>query len=505
MFFSSYQIRKSVVFEGYQSGISVIFEGSQTRKSVTFIWLLSGKSVILWRNQIEKSVMLKRKIQKVLHDYFSSESSKVLLLDGARQIGKSFIIRHKAKKFFKNYIEINFLEDKNGEKLFAGISTVKDFYLKLSVFAGGKMGDKKNTIVFLDEIQAYPELLTLLKFLKDDDRFTYIASGSLLGVTLNKTLSKPGGRIQKVKMHPLDFEEFLWANGVGEDVVAHMKVQYSKEESLDEGLHKKMLDLFKKYMLIGGLPDAVNAFIATNNIVEVRAIHDEIYELYKGDASQYDDENSLKIKRIYEMIPSNMENKKKRLRYSEIENRKGKRSSDYEAELEYLVSSGISLEVLSVSNPKFPLRESEQKTLIKLYLNDVGLLTNLLYRYNINAVLSADNSINLGAVYETVVAQELVAHGYALRYYDNKTKGEVDFLVDDYDALSVLPIEVKSGKDFRRHRALDKFVDIDDYHIKSAIVFSNDGSVERNGKVVYMPVYYAMFMVPSTPESFLIP
>ena len=169
--------------------------------------------------------MLKRKIQKVLHDYFSSESSKVLLLDGARQIGKSFIIRHEAKKFFKNYIEINFLEDKNGEKLFAGVSTVKDFYLKLSVFAGGKMGDKKNTIVFLDEIQAYPELLTLLKFLKDDDRFTYIASGSLLGVTLNKTLSKPGGRIQKVKMYPLDFEEFLWANGVGEDVVAHMKVQ----------------------------------------------------------------------------------------------------------------------------------------------------------------------------------------------------------------------------------------------------------------------------------------
>jgi predicted AAA+ superfamily ATPase len=373
------------------------------------------------------------------------------------------------------------------------------------VFAGGKMGDKKNTIVFLDEIQAYPELLTLLKFLKDDDRFTYIASGSLLGVTLNKTLSKPGGRIQKVKMYPLDFEEFLWANGVGEDVVAHMKVQYSKEESLDEGLHKKMLDLFKKYMLIGGLPDAVNAFIATNNIVEVRTIHDEIYELYKGDASQYDDENSLKIKRIYEMIPSNMENKKKRLRYSEIENRKGKRSSDYEEELEYLVSSGISLEVLSVSNPKFPLRESEQKTLIKLYLNDVGLLINLLYRYNINAVLSADNSINLGAVYETVVAQELVAHGYTLRYYDNKTKGEVDFLVDDYDALSVLPIEVKSGKDFRRHRALDKFVDIDDYHIKNAIVFSNDGSVERNGKVVYMPVYYAMFMVPSSPESFLIP
>ena len=195
---------------------------------------------------------------------------------------------------------------------------------------------------------------------------------------MNKTLSKPGGRIQKVKMYPLDFEEFLWANGVGEEVVSHLQEQFLKEKSIDESLHNKFLDLFKKYLLIGGLPDAVNTFIETSNIVAVRTIHDEIYELYKGDASQYDKENSLKIKRIYEMIPSNMENKKKRLYYNEIENKKGKRSSDYIDELEYLISSGISLEVLAVSNTKFPLKESEQKVLIKLYLNDVGLLTNIL-------------------------------------------------------------------------------------------------------------------------------
>lgn len=449
--------------------------------------------------------MLRRKIQKTIQDYYRSGSNKILLLDGARQIGKSFIIRYEGMKFFANYIEINFLEDKNGDKLFAGMTTTKDFYLKLSAYAGEKMGSKENTLVFLDEIQAYPELLTLLKFLKDEDRFTYIASGSLLGITLNKTLSKPGGRIQKKKMYPLDFEEFLWANGIGEEVIAHMQEQFSKEEPIDESLHSKFLDLFKKYMLIGGLPDAVNAFIETSNIVAVRAVHDEIYELYKGDASQYDEENSLKIKRIYEMIPSNMENKKKRLHYCEIENKKGKRSSDYEAELEYLVSSGISLDVLAVSNPKFPLKESEQKTLIKLYLNDVGLLTNILYRYNINAVIASDSSINLGAVYETVIAQELSAHGYTLRYYDNKTKGEVDFLVDDYDTLSVVPIEVKSGRNFRQHRALNKFIQNDNYHIKNAILFSNDKDVQRNGKLVYMPIYYVMFLKPSSPDSFLIP
>ena len=445
--------------------------------------------------------MLKRKIQKVIQDYYRLGSNKVLLLDGARQIGKSYIIRYEGKKFFKNYIEINFLEDRNGEKLFSGVSTTKDFYLKLSAYAGDSMGTKEETLVFLDEIQAYPELLTLLKFLKDENRFTYVASGSLLGVTLNKTLSKPGGRIQRVKMYPLDFEEFLWANGIGEEVISHLREQFSKEESIDESLHNKFLDLFKKYLLIGGLPDAVNTFVETSNIVAVRAVHDEIYELYKGDASQYDKENTLKIKRIYEMIPSNMENKKKRLYYNEIENKKGKRSSDYVEELEYLISSGISLEVLAVSNPKFPLKESEQKVLIKLYLNDVGLLTNILYRYNIKAVIDSDNSINLGSVYETVIAQELIAHGYTLRYYDNKVKGEVDFLVDDYDSLSAVPIEVKSGHDFRRHRALDKFIANEDYNIKNAILFSNDREVVRRGKMVYMPVYYAMFLKPSNPEN----
>lgn len=448
--------------------------------------------------------MLKRKIQNVLQDYFQSDSNKVLLLDGARQIGKSFIIRYEGNKFFKNYVEINFMEDKNGERLFENVSTTKDFYLKLSAIAGDKMGSKEDTLIFLDEIQAYPELLTLLKFLKDEDRFTYIASGSLLGVTMNKTLSKPGGRILKKKMYPLDFEEFLWANGVGAEVISYMREQYRKEESIDESLHRKFLDLFKKYLLVGGLPDAVNTFIETSNIVAVRAVHDEIFELYKEDASQYDSDNSLKIRRIYEMIPSNMENKKKRLHYQDIEEKKGKRNSDYEAELEYLISSGISLEVLAVSNPKFPLRESEQKKLIKLYLNDVGLLTNLLYRYNINAVIVADNSVNLGAVYETAVAQELIAHDYVLRYYDNKTKGEVDFIVDDYDTLSALPIEVKSGNDFKRHRALDKFIQNDDYNIKNAILFSNSRDVQRVGKVIYMPIYYVMFLEPSMPEEVII-
>ena len=389
--------------------------------------------------------------------------------------------------------------------MFADVTTVKDFYLRLSAYAGDRMGNADDTLVFLDEIQVYPHLLTLLKFLKDDERFTYIASGSQLGLALNQTMSRPGGRIQRLKMSPMDFEEFLWANDVGEEVIDHARKQFDNFHPLEQSLHRKFLDLYKRYLLIGGLPDAVNTYLQTSNIVAVRAVHDEIYSLYKDDAVQNNPAKALIIKRIYGMIPSNMENKKNRLYYKDIEGKKGKRSSDYVEELEYLVASGIALDVLAISNPKFPLKESESKKLIKLYLNDVGLLTNILYKYNINAILADERSINLGAVYETVVAQELKAHGYELKYYDNKAKGEVDYLVDDYDNLTVLPIEVKSGKDYKDHRALDKFVDNEEYNIKRAVVLSNDREIVVKDKISYLPIYYSMFFKPSTPESIIIP
>jgi predicted AAA+ superfamily ATPase len=353
----------------------------------------------------------------------------------------------------------------------------------------------------LDEIQAYPDLLTLLKFLRQDDRFTYIVSGSQLGIALNETLSKPGGKIKVVRMFQLDFEEFLWANGVGEEFIDHARKRFSQRIALDEPLHNRMMDLFKKYLLVGGLPDAVNKFIETHNIVEVRAAQKEVYELYKGDASQYDKERKLVIERVYELVPSNLENKKKRVHFNQIENKKQARAWQYQAEFEYLVKSGICHEVKAISNPKFPLVESESKNLLKLYLNDVGLLTRLLYQYSISAIMDDVKSINLGSVYESVVCCELAAHGFPLFYYDNKKKGEVEFLVNDFDILSVVPIEVKSGKDYNEHASLDTFVATPDYNIKQAFVLSNEREIVQNEKVAYLPIYYVMFFVPSTPPA----
>ncbi|MEA4839376.1 MAG: AAA family ATPase [Bacteroidales bacterium] len=438
--------------------------------------------------------MLFRKIQDVIETYLKSGSNKVLIIDGARQIGKTFIIRHVGKTLFPNYIEVNMLEDAIGERLFEQVKSVDDFYLRLSTMAGNKMKEKKNTLVFIDEIQAYPQLLTLLKFLKDDDKYTYIASGSLLGVTLAKTTSIPMGSIEVKHMYPLDFEEFLLANGFGTSTINVLREMFIKEVSLDEPMHNKMMDVLKKYLLVGGLPDAVNSFLKDANIIKVRNIQQEIHGFYAMDASKYDSEKKLKIRRVFDMVPSNLENKKKRIVVKEIENKKGKRYSDYQDEFDYLISAGITLDVKAISQPTFPLIESSGKNLLKLYLNDVGILTGLLYRNNITAVLDDVRSINLGTVYESVVAQELKAHGFNLYYYDNKANGEVDFLIDDYDTLSVVPLEVKSGKNYSKHSALNHFLETKAYNVQKAYVLSNERAISHKGKITYIPIYAMMFL-----------
>ena len=296
-------------------------------------------------------------------------------------------------------------------------------------------------------------------------------------------------------MFPMDFEEFLYANGVGSELIEAMRDNFNKNTALSEALHEKMLDFFKKYLLVGGLPQAVDKYVKERNVVEFRNIQREVHSMYAIDASRYEQEHNrrLKIRRIFEMVPSNLENKKKRLVIKDIENKSWKRSNDYSDEFEYLVSAGVVLEAKAISKPSYPLLENSGKNLMKLYLNDVGMLSGIFYRNNILAIMSDMRSINLGSVYETVVAQELRAHGYDLYYYDNKKNGEVDFLIDDPDNLSNIPIEVKSGKDYTVHSALDKFLSIAEYGVRRAYVLSNERDVYVKNGITYIPIYYIMF------------
>ncbi|MGN0234979.1 MAG: ATP-binding protein [Paludibacteraceae bacterium] len=447
--------------------------------------------------------MLKRKIYSQIEQYLKSGSNKMLIVDGARQIGKSYIIREAGRSLFPNYIEINMEEDKQGDRLFANAHTVEDFLISLSTVAGDRMKERENTLVFIDEIQAYAHLLTLVKFLMDDNRFTYIASGSQLGIALKTTQSLPIGSMQILHMYPLDFEEFLWANGVGEYAIEQMRQRYLAGEALTDDMHNKMMSLFRKYLLVGGLPDAVNTYLNEHNMVSVRAVHTDIRTLYRQDAAKYEAElnRKLKVQRIYDMIPGNLENKKKRIVAKDIEGKEGKRMANYQDEFDYLISAGIALEVKAISQPTYPLVENAGKNLLKLYINDVGLYTGILYRNNIKPVMDDECSINLGSVYETVVAQELRAHGFNLYYYDNKKNGEVDYLVDDADYLTVMPLEVKSGKDYTVHSALNHFLQVEEYRIRRAIVLSNEQRVFSENNIRYMPIYYTMFLHPSATDT----
>jgi predicted AAA+ superfamily ATPase len=440
--------------------------------------------------------MLKRKITRYLEQHLVSASNKILLIEGARQVGKSYVIREVGQRLFANYVELNFVTDNEGVQLFKNVHTVDEFYLRLSSVAGDRLGNYNDTLIFLDEIQCYPQYLTLLKFLREEQKYRFIASGSALGMALRHTTSIPVGSVIIRKMYPLDFEEFLWANNYGENAISDLYNHFLNQQSLSKEQHEQLLELFRRYLLVGGLPDVVNEYLATHNILNVRNLQNAIAAMYEADASQYENNASrrLLIRRIYAMIVSQMENKKKRIVAKDIQDIKGDRFARYVDEFEYLLSSAISLGVNAIANPRFPLSESLQKNLLKLYLNDVGLLTAKLYHTNIQPILQNERSINLGAVYESVVAQELSSHGYPLFYYDNRQKVEVDFMIDDYQTGSVLPIEVKSGRDYTIHSALNALLNNKDYGIHKAIVFSNERQVKKDDGVVYMPVYYVMFL-----------
>ena len=438
--------------------------------------------------------MFERKIESELYKYYEAkDNTKILIVYGARQIGKSYIIRETAKTSFKHYAEIDLKDDFETEKRFANIKTTKDFYLLVgSMFAG--LNNSEDTIIFLDEIQYYPHLMTMLKPLYKENKYRYIVSGSLLGITLRHSFI-PMGSITEKRMFPMDFEEFLWANNYGKDVISYLKDCFSNLKPINESIHQITLRLFQDYLLSGGLPDAVIQYVNNRNVSEMRRVHSEIYGFYNDDCSKYDEEHKLKIKRIYNLLSSNMANKVKRIKFKKIEDKDDSNLEKYEDEFDYLFDSGISLPSRAVSNPVFPLTESRSKNLLKVYYNDVGILTNILYRNNIDAVLNKDKGINLGSVYETAAAMELIAHGHELYYFDSKKVGEVDFLINDYNNLRVLPVEIKSGNDQTNFRAIPKLVDPDgNYNIPLGFVFGNKNVVKKERNLITLPIYLIMFL-----------
>ncbi len=432
--------------------------------------------------------MLVRKREKEIAKWIE-HGDKALLVYGARQVGKTFLIRQCLEKSGCDFIEFNFIKQPDIVALLESVVTVEDLITRLSLFTD-KPFSKGKTILFFDEIQEYKEIVTKIKFFVDEGSFRYILSGSLLGVEIRNLRSAPVGYVQSITMYPLDFEEFLQVFNVKENIFKYLRDAYDNRTPVDEFIHKKMMEFFILYLLVGGMPAAVMKYVETSSLEEVYNEHLAIIEQYKQDFTKYEEENKkLYLTQIYDLIPAQLMDKNKRFNFADIQ--KGLKFERAEDNFIWLEKAGVALPVFNASEPKIPLLLNKKSNLFKLFLSDVGMLTSMYGRATKIKILSGDTDINNGALYENVIAQELTAHDFKLYYFNSKKQGELDFVVEHNG--EILPIEVKSGKNYVAHSALDNVLENEDYSIKEAYVFANcNGFVE--GKVVYYPIYLCMFL-----------
>lgn len=430
--------------------------------------------------------MLKRKIASYIREFYNN-SRNALLITGARQTGKTYSIREFGKTF-KNFVEINFVDMPEAVNVFAGAKNSNDILLRLSAITRTPLV-KGETLVFFDEVQKCPDIVTAIKFLVDEGSYRYIMSGSLLGVELKDLRSEPVGYMGVKRCFRLDFEEFISNIGINENIINSLREAWENLNTVDNFLHSKLMELFRLYLVIGGMPAAVNKYIESNNLQEVMTVQQDIIRLYKRDIAQYDPENKLYIEDIFDLIPPELNAKNKRFIMKRLnENAKFER---YHNSFLWLKNAGVAIPVYNVEEPKVPLLLSRSRNLFKLFQNDIGLLAAQ-YSDGIQLrIITGDNDINFGSIYENAVAQELTAHGLNPYYYNNKKRGELDFIVEM--GGNVLPIEVKSGKDYQTHRALSNIMECDEYGIPRAVIFNND-NMKIDGKLVYAPIYMAMFL-----------
>lgn len=432
--------------------------------------------------------MLERRIKQEIRDFLDSDRKEALMVTGARQVGKTYIIRECAKEIYKNIVEINFVENQQAVKLFENITGSKDILLRLSALTDVPMIPGE-TLVFFDEVQECPEIVTAIKFLVEDGQYRYILSGSLLGVELKDIRSVPVGYLSILEMYPLDFREFCEANRVSQTVMDKLKECFEKKQPVDELIHEKMMELFRLYLIVGGMPAVVDAYIRTNNLKEVLRIQQGIVQLYYKDIAKYDKDNKLYLDEIFSLIPSELNNKNKRFIMKDLN--ENFRFSRYENSFIWLKEAGVALPVYCVQEPEIPLLLSKSTNLFKLFLLDVGLLASMYVDGLQLKILNREKDINFGAIYENAAAQELKAHGFELYYFNSKKQGELDFVIE-YKG-NVLPLEIKSGKAYTRHNALDNVLKDERYAIPQALVFCNE-NISTVDKIVYLPIYMIGFL-----------
>lgn len=433
---------------------------------------------------------MKRKAYDELLAWKSGKTRQALLVTGARQVGKTYLVREFGRAEYSRFIEFNLATDDATRESFAAARDPEDLLLRISV-AASEAFVPGATLIFIDEVQQCPNIVTLIKALVDKGEYDYILSGSLLGVELENVRSYPVGYMSELLMFPMDFEEFCWSMGLTEEAFDIVRESLRKEQPVPDYLNERMLGLFHRYLLTGGMPDAVGAFVRDGTIDNVRRIQSDIRRFYNRDITQYAPKSRrLVIQEIYRLIPSELNNSTRRFKVGDIS--QVKRYSQIEDEFLWLSQANVALPVYNVEEPKSPLLASKERKLLKLFYSDVGLLTSTYDKQATLGILDGlgvEGRMNYGGVYENVIAQELTAHGFVPYYFTSKKTGELDFLIED-ESGGVLALEIKSGRRFRSHAALNKALDTPGYAIDNAYVLAQT-NVERDGKVLYLPVYMA--------------
>lgn len=434
--------------------------------------------------------MIDRKIDAYF-DRFFKRTKKAVLVTGARQIGKTYSIRAAARRNFDYFVEVNFITSPEAVGIFRGARDAQDMLFRLSAFVNKPLV-KGRTLVFFDEVQVYPDVVTLIKSLVDEGSYRYALSGSLLGIELNNLRSEPVGYMDVKDMYPMDLQEFLTAVGMSQTVVEALRRNWTERAAVDSFVHRRLMQAFRLYLIVGGMPQAVQTYLDTNNLQEVVAIQKSVLREYQRDIMKYktgDNSQKLYIDEVFQLIPSELNAKNKRFILKNL-NEKA-RFASYENSFLWLRDAGVALPTYNVEEPKLPLLLAKTRNLFKLFQSDVGLLSCQCAGGIQLQLLNDEQAINFGSIYENYVAQELKAHGFDLYYYNSKRQGELDFVVEHRG--KILPIEVKSGKDYERHHALSNVMASTEYDIDEGLVLCN-GNVETKGRVVYMPIYMLMFL-----------
>ncbi len=436
--------------------------------------------------------MLKRKAIEKFENWRTNHNTQALVVTGARQVGKSYLLEQFAIKNYKYVVRFDLVDQTDVLAAMNAAANSAELFMAFSAFAGSKMVPGE-TVIFIDEMQECKEALTKIKYLVQREGYDYIVSGSLLGIELENLRSAPVGYVHLVDMFPLDFEEFCWASGIGEEAWNEAIRAYAEKRPVFQPVHERLLSLFHHFLVVGGMPQAVAEFIKTQNVASVHDIQQDIIRLYRYDISKYASKNMrLSIKEIYDQMPSQLDSQSKRFNFSSIAPRGT--YERYKDSFLWLVDAGVAIPVRNVTEPKKPLALSEDRSFFKLFMNDVGLLSSACGMSSVRRILADDVNINYGAIYENAVAQELLAHGMGTRFFRNRKMGELDFVVEMNS--QIVPVEVKSGKSYKRHSALDNVIRSENYRIESAIVLC-ENNLEQRGKITYCPVYMAAFLTES--------